>query len=511
MDPVNRRISLIVSTALAMFMFADGLAQPAASAHAFPVTSLIEYGIPFRVPGSSLAYGFELANPGQAALTRQPRATLGGRQCEAMSAQAVAGTTARGGAMVPATLARLTQASEVVVVGTVTGFRGCLDADTDSIVTEITLAIERGVKALAAPATELTFEVPGGRYGGYRLAVGTSPEFAAGERVVVFLRRIAGGALRLTEDHQGKFNVTPGGIVAPIGLSLDAFAVLVERAEIGTLPTSADPLAAGPIHAVQSAYVTFGSWAAANIPVSYFINSSANRPAQFSAMQTENAFNGAFGTWQNDPGSTIAFTFAANTTRLSGADGCPGFDGNNDLTWGIADSGHSAGTLAITYACLDGMNNLVDADIEFDTDHYGANWRVDGSGACATGLFDLETVALHEEGHFIGLGHPSGSTCTINSNGNCPVMNALYAGVQRSLCQDDRSGATALYGGGPPAVGGVAEESDASVLAAAQDESSGYDATLYGAGAAVLAPIVALAAVRLWAKRRHVRRPGMGR
>lgn len=504
---MNRFIALVASTVLAVFMFAGGLVNLAAPAHAGPFNSLIQGGttLSSTLPGSSVDYGFGMAYPEGAGLTRQPRAAAAGRQCEAMPAQAVAGTVGGGGAMVPATLASLTHASEAVVVGTVTGFRGCFDADTDSIVTEITLAVERGVKAPlpVAPGTELTFDVPGGRYGGYLLAVGTSPEFAAGERVVVFLRRAVAGSLRLTEDHQGKFSVTPAGTITRIGMSLDAFAARVKQAENGTLPASGDPLAPGPIRAAQSAYLTFASWAAANIPVSYFINSSASRPAQLSAAQTENAFNNAFDAWENDPGSTIAFTFAGNTTRLSGADGCPGFDGNNDLTWGIADPEHGAGTLAITYTCYTAITlKLLDADIEFDTDHFGANWRVDGSGACATGLFDLETVALHEEGHFIGLGHPSANSCTFNTNGNCPVMNAFYGGVQRSLCQDDRAGAAALYPPPPPAVGGVAEAPDASVLAPAQGGSSSNDALLYAGGGAALA----LAAVGLWARRRHTAR-----
>ena len=254
--------------------------------------------------------------------------------------------------MVLATLASLTHASEAVVVGTVTGFRGCLDADTDSIVTEITLAVERGVKAPVpvAPGTELTFDVPGGRYGGYLLAVGTSPEFAAGERVVVFLRRAVAGSLRLTEDHQGKFSVTPAGTIARIGMSLDAFAAKVKQAENGTPPPRG--IRSHPARSVaHSPRISRSHRGPRRISRSRISSTRAPVGPRSSAAQTENAFNNAFDAWENDPGSTIAFTFAGNTTRLSGADGCPGFDGNNDLTWGIADPGHSAGTLAITYTC----------------------------------------------------------------------------------------------------------------------------------------------------------------
>lgn len=59
-------------------------------------------------------------------------------------------------------------------------------------------------------------------------------------------------------------------------------------------------------------------------------------------------------------------------------------------------------------------------------------WSLTGSG----GTFDVETVALHEAGHLLGLGHSSVAGS---------VMFPTYGGVRRSLTQDDVDGIRRLY------------------------------------------------------------------
>jgi hypothetical protein len=87
------------------------------------------------------------------------------------------------------------------------------------------------------------------------------------------------------------------------------------------------------------------------------------------------------------------------------------------------------------------------------------NWTDDAAAANAdlanglvNRLIDLQTVALHELGHTIGLGHED----RVPS-----VMATYYDGVERMLFADDIAGVTALYSssggkggkggkGGPP-------------------------------------------------------------
>ena len=98
------------------------------------------------------------------------------------------------------------------------------------------------------------------------------------------------------------------------------------------------------------------------------------------------------------------------------------------------EAGGGDGILAVTWSAKlrgGGSNKPhLEVDVYFN-DNF--NWSVDGSG------IDIETVALHEAGHAIGLGHED----SVPS-----VMGAFYAGPQRTLFEDDLAGLGELYGGG---------------------------------------------------------------
>lgn len=76
-------------------------------------------------------------------------------------------------------------------------------------------------------------------------------------------------------------------------------------------------------------------------------------------------------------------------------------------------------------------------------------WSTDGT----PGTIDIETVALHENGHALGFGH-FGKISVINATGKLKVaprsvMNAINLGVQRELLGTDKASYNSVYGNWP--------------------------------------------------------------
>ncbi len=147
------------------------------------------------------------------------------------------------------------------------------------------------------------------------------------------------------------------------------------------------------------------------------------------------AMSAAASTW-GQQGANFSFTGGQSSNANTGACG-GGTDGSNTVGWGT----QSGSVLAVTCSWYQTQGNprpAVEFDMEFDPDW---NWST-GSPI----QVDLQSVALHEFGHALGLNH---------SGSGSAVMFASYSNGsnKRTPTQDDKDGIVAIYGqqgGGNP-------------------------------------------------------------
>ena len=146
--------------------------------------------------------------------------------------------------------------------------------------------------------------------------------------------------------------------------------------------------------------------------------------AKFSTATWQQQFQKAAAVWQNVTNINLA--------QVSDDGSSLGANGNqqDDSRFGdirISAIPQSSGTLATCFLPPP-INGGSDAgDIVFNSN---VNWQVNST-------YDLETVAIHEIGHALGMGHSQITTAD---------MYAYYNGQKQSLTTDDTGGIQSIYG-----------------------------------------------------------------
>jgi hypothetical protein len=163
-----------------------------------------------------------------------------------------------------------------------------------------------------------------------------------------------------------------------------------------------------------------------------------------SASEFQAAVARAFATWEAVPTATITFQFGG-FTRVEP------FEDDDRSVLGFQDEPEMERVLGATGFVIDiTTGEIVESDIFFNSTF---SWSVATPGVA--GRFDLESVALHEVGHFLGLGHSAlGETELLPSGGrrvtaSGAVMFPISFGsgntADRELQPDDISGVSDIY------------------------------------------------------------------
>jgi hypothetical protein len=177
-------------------------------------------------------------------------------------------------------------------------------------------------------------------------------------------------------------------------------------------------------------------------PVRWFARDAAANGVSSSAMQATVAR--AFGTWEAVPTASINFAFAGFTSASPFAD-----DGVSVI--GFENEPDEDRVLGATEFTIDIVSGeIVEADVFLNSAFL---WSTSEAGDPAR--FDVESVVVHEIGHFLGLGHSAlGETQLIGrdsrrvlASGSVMFPIAFGRGntLDRRLQPDDIAGVSAVY------------------------------------------------------------------
>lgn len=199
---------------------------------------------------------------------------------------------------------------------------------------------------------------------------------------------------------------------------------------------------------------TQARWGNAELPVPYCITANAQNTSVSAADQRQAILN-AIASWNStgSGGSVSCTSYSAQAASFSCSTGVNVRDGRQNFFWernwgnggsaiGVTwttGTGRSCGSVVDDTGTSHNLQCRFDSDIEFNDRDF--RWTT----STTRPQTDIESIAVHEYGHFLGLDHCStNGTCGLGTG----IMNAAYAGgIVRVPFTDDVEGVCGLYPG----------------------------------------------------------------
>ena len=366
----------------------------------------------------------------------------------------------------------LAASAVAVVIGDVTAIESHWDPSDQQISTYVTVDVSEVLRGDVGTGP-LTLRQMGGRVGGVEAWVDGSPEFAVGERVLLFLRTNPDGTLRVAHLHQGRFSVlsdaysgqayahrpaaprgvhvlhAPGAAPTDAVHELEAFKQRIrgfprQRSQVaGRAAVTAAAPPPGGVTEVQAAFTFLGAsrWFEPDTgaAVTMLLNSQGEPTAPTGGFDQIRAalaaWSGASSFRYADGGFTAALGYQADgVSAVSFGDPLGQMDPPVGCSGTLAIGGYFAtGETRTVNGTV--FNRIVEGDVVGNS----------GWGGCGVNS-DFNKMAewlTHELGHVLGLGHSTDTGATM-------YAVAHFDGRGASLRADDIAGLRALYPGAAP-------------------------------------------------------------
>lgn len=340
------------------------------------------------------------------------------------------------GSQIRQVVAPLVDQADWIGRGRVVGSHSDWNQDHTAIISEVQIKVDYTIMGVAAES--VLIEALGGYLPDENLGMLAThvATFIPGEELLLFLKK-GPTHYEVVGQEAGKFSVLNNTAIndeLAIAQPMSTFVPLIaaEVAHAGqpvTLLTygwSAEPnIQASAILTTQNYVYLNLKWPTNKIKMKININTAQAGGVNGSVDDFRNAMIGAAATWSLVPSADFTILYDGETTTTA-----PTLNQVNEAMFMHRGTGDAAGQSRLWYTS---DRVVVEADVWFNDDML---W--DTTSSPGRQEIDLQSVALHEFGHWLGLGH--------DLDPNAVMYSTLTLGtLKRSLYTSDRDGIAFIY------------------------------------------------------------------